>query len=260
MTRLILGLLAVLVAAPTGGAQGQNPGGDGRVPVLAELFTAEGCSSCPPADRLLEMIAKEQPLEGVYVVALSEHVTYWDHQGWKDPFGSSQFTARQNKYGYRFNLDSIFTPQLVIDGRIQMVGSDAAQLKIALAESARTPKPQLVVEAIVNERGSLTASASGPGLDAGVVGQAELLWAVTEDDLTVDVKRGENAQRTLRHFGVVRTLVARKIDRPTASPLTAVIPLRPEWKRENLRLVAFVQSTNSGRVLSVGWSRLPTSH
>src|SRR5688500_6073995 len=83
------------------------------VPVVAELFTSEGCNSCPPADRLLELLSKQQPIQGVYVVALSEHVTYWDRLGWKDPFGSQKFTARQNMYAFHFNLDGPFTPQVV---------------------------------------------------------------------------------------------------------------------------------------------------
>jgi len=259
MTRLILGLLAILAATPTGVAQERAAGADLRVPVLAELFTAEGCSSCPPADRLLAMVLKEQPVDGVYVVAMSEHVTYWDNLGWKDPFGSSQFTARQNKYGHRFSLESVFTPQLVVDGRAHMVGSDVAKVKSALAEAGRVPKPRLTVEASLDDQGALAASASGPGLAAGASEGAELLWAVTEDDLVVDVKRGENARRTLHHSGVVRAMLARKIDSGKATE-TTVIGLKSGWKPEHLRIVAFVQSTKSGHVLSVGWSKLPAPH
>jgi hypothetical protein len=260
MTRLMLAFLSMLAAAPTGVAQVRAPGEDRRVPVLAELFTAEGCSSCPPADRLLAMVAKEQPVEGAYVIVLSEHVTYWDNRGWKDPFGSPRFTERQNKYGYRFNLDSVFTPQLVIDGRIQMVGSDADQFRKALSDAVRTPKPELIVEATFDEKGAVVASASGPGLQAGFAESAELLWAITEDDLIVDVTRGENAKRRLEHSGVVRTLIARKIDSRQMPSATAVIRLEPDWKRASLRVVAFVQSTKSGRVLSAGWSKLPAPH
>ena len=121
----------VLVFAGFGEAQ---PGP--RVPVLVELFTSEGCNSCPPADRLLEELLQEQPIDGVQVVALSEHVTYWDHQGWKDPFGAQQFTARQQQYGLRFNIESIYTPQLVIDGSRELVGSDKRAIERALAANA----------------------------------------------------------------------------------------------------------------------------
>jgi hypothetical protein len=224
--------------------------------VLAELFTSEGCNSCPPADFLLELLSREQPVDGAYVVALSEHVTYWDHQGWKDPFGSPRFTDRQNMYGFRFKLDGVFTPQLVIDGSAHVVGSDAAQVRAALAAAARTAKPRLTVEVALSDRG-LTASASGPGLAAGVSEGAELLWAVTEDNLVVDVKRGENAKRTLRHSGVVRSLVTTKIDSALERMTSGVVPFRSQWKRDHLRVVAFVQSSSTKRVLSVGWAKVP---
>jgi hypothetical protein len=250
--------LAFLVPfAPAVGADAQAPADANRTLVLAELFTSEGCNSCPPADRILEVLSKEQPVDGVYVVAMSEHVTYWDHQGWKDPFGSQRFTERQNMYGDRLRLSGVYTPQLVIDGTVELIGSDTAKLQRALADAAAKPKPRLVVEAALTANGAVSGTVSGPGLEAGPDEGAELLWAVTEDNLVVDVKRGENAKRTLRHSGVVRTLVARKIDRETASAASAVIPLQPEWKREHLRLVAFVQSTKTKRVLSVGWTRLP---
>ena len=116
----VLSVLPVLLLIFAGFGESQP---QSRVPVLAELFTSEGCNSCPPADDLLAIFLDEQPVDGVYVVPLSEHVTYWDHQGWKDPFGSPQFTTRQQQYGLRFNLDSIYTPPLVIDGTREFVGS-----------------------------------------------------------------------------------------------------------------------------------------
>ncbi len=235
----------------------QLPADTERTPVLAELFTSEGCNSCPPADRILEMLSKEQPVDGVYIVAMSEHVTYWDHQGWKDPFGSQRYTQRQNAYGARFKIESVYTPQLIVDGTTQLVGSDTAALKRALADAAGKPKPRLNVEAALTADGALSGSVSGPGLEAGLAEGAELLWAVTEDDLVVEVKRGENANRTLRHSGVVRTLAAKKIEAAASTPVSAIIPLPPEWKREHLRLVAFVQSAKTRRVLSVGWARVP---
>jgi hypothetical protein len=257
MTRapLTVALAAVLTLLAAGVADSQTPAD--RVAVLVELFTSEGCNSCPPADRILEMLSKEQPADGVFVVAMSEHVTYWDHQGWKDPFGSQRFTQRQSMYGDRLKLASVYTPQLVIDGTTELIGSDTGALQRALASAAGKPKPRLTVEAALAANGSLSGSVTGPGLEAGISEGAELLWAVTEDDLVVDVKRGENKNRTLRHSGVVRALVAKKIDPASATTASAVIPLQSEWKRENLRLVAFVQSLKTRRVLSVGWVRVP---
>jgi hypothetical protein len=251
--RIRAGALGVLLALAISVGKAQSTADQDRIPVLAELFTSEGCSSCPPADRILEWLSKEQPVDGVYVVAMSEHVTYWDHQGWKDPFGSPRFTQRQQMYGARFKVADIFTPQLVIDGTIQLIGSDTAALKRALTDASRKPKPRLTVEASFTADGSLSGSASGPGLEVGAAEGAELLWAVTEDDLAVDVSRGENAKRTLHHSGVVRALIDKKIERGNAAPMNVVTRVPSEWKRGNLRLVAFVQSTKTRRVLSVGW-------
>jgi hypothetical protein len=237
----------LLVFAGFGESQPQS-----RVPVLAELFTSEGCESCPPADRLLEMFLEEQPLEGIYVVPLSEHVTYWDHQGWKDPFGSPQFTTRQQQYGLRFNLDSSYTPQLVIDGTHELVGSDKLAIERAFRDAAKATKPSLTVTAI-ETNSAITVSATGPGLT--VEADAEVWFAITEDHLSIEVKRGENANKTLKHSGVVRVLrSAGNADR--AVPIE--IKLLPGWRHDDLRVVSFVQSGKNRKVLSVGFKELGT--
>jgi hypothetical protein len=269
MSRVAFGWTFFAMVAAAAGATAQLPAAveapGGQTIVLAELFTSEGCSSCPPADRLLETLLRQQPASGVYVIPLSEHVDYWDHQGWKDPFGSPQFTERQKIYGARFNIDSIYTPQLVIDGANEFVGSDEAALKRVLGKASREPKPFLQVD--VAGGGPETAIAiHGPGLAARVGEATELMIAVTEDDLVVDVKRGENAKRTLRHSGVVRLL--RSLGDPRAGPpprgavdaglavVNTTVTIKPEWKRDKLRVVAFVQAAKTRRVLSVGWSRV----
>jgi hypothetical protein len=243
-------VIVMMLLAPAWQAGAQT--GSGRVPVLAELFTSEGCSSCPPADRMLELLGREPPVDGVDVIIMSEHVTYWDHQGWRDPFGSSTFTARQQMYGALFKLQSVFTPQLVIDGAAQIVGTDVAGLKLALANAAAKPKPRLTVTIRDDGTDGLVAMASGPGLEAA---GAELLWAVTEDDLVVEVKRGENARRTLRHAGVVRWFSSSKIG--DSAGATIKIPLRDAWKRDRLHVVAFVQSVRTRDVLSVASVSVP---
>jgi hypothetical protein len=242
-----LGLSLIALLSASGLTRAQSTAD--RVPVIAELFTSEGCSSCPPADGLLEVLLQEQPIKGVYVIPLSEHVTYWDHQGWKDPFSAQQYTVRQQQYGLRFNIESIYTPQLVVDGARELVGSDKRAIERALADQAKTPKPVLTVTATVAD-GSLNMAAAGPGLTAEK--DADLVFAVTEDHLVIDVPRGENAKRTLKHSGVVRWL--KSAGAVGSSPATATVKLAQEWHRENLRVVAFVQSRKDRRVVAAAFT------
>jgi hypothetical protein len=241
------GLSLIVLLSASGLSRAQSTAD--RVPVVAELFTSEGCSSCPPADGLLEILLQEQPIKGAYVIPLSEHVTYWDHQGWKDPFSAQQYTVRQQQYGLRFNIESIYTPQLVIDGSHEFVGSDKRAIERALSDAAKTPKPVLTVTVTIAD-GSLNLTAAGPGLTAER--NAELVFAVTEDHLVIDVPRGENAKRTLKHSGVVRWL--KSAGAVGSSPPTATVKLAPDWHRENLRGVAFVQSKKDRRVIAAGFA------
>jgi len=249
-----LALLLIVMLAVAGLDRVQTQSTIEPVPVLVELFTSQGCNSCPAADGLLELFLQEQPIKGVYVVPLSEHVTYWDHQGWKDPFGSPQFTSRQQRYGLRFNLDSIYTPQLVIDGSREFVGSDQRSIERALRDLVKAAKPALRVE-LGGSDSTLSLSASGPGLIAET--DAELWFAITEDNLVVDVKRGENANRTLRHSGVVRILQsAGVIDSNVPGIKGTTLKLDPQWRREHVRVVAFVQSRRNQKIISVGFAKL----
>src|SRR5258708_30000026 len=116
--------------------------------VVVELFSSEGCSSCPPADDVLTQLAHRQPVPGVEVLALGEHVDYWDRLGWRDPFSSPAFSARQSNYDVRvFHADQVYTPQLVIDGRLERVGSDARAVQRAIEQAATSPKAAVTVAA-----------------------------------------------------------------------------------------------------------------
>lgn len=130
---------ATMFASPP---EPSSPGGGGAgpaVPIVVELFTSEGCSSCPPADVFLQKLVETQPVAGAQVIALGEHVDYWDRQGWKDRFASASLTSRQQVYGARFNTDSVYTPQMIVDGRTEFVGSDANAARRALERAAAIP-------------------------------------------------------------------------------------------------------------------------
>jgi hypothetical protein len=219
----------------------------GPVPVLVELFTSEGCSSCPPADVLLSRLAKES-VPGAQVIALGLHVDYWDEQGWKDPASMRQATARQSAYARALgNGDRIYTPQLVVDGRDEMIGSDAAAAMHAIAKALKQPRAGVTL-AVDVDGNALIARGSVMDLPAEAAKESvDAVLAVTEDDLTSVVKRGENSGRTLHHDAVVRALVSMGALRAPGD-LRQRTTLKPEWRRDRLRAVMFLQGRKSQRI------------
>ena len=209
------------------------------VPVLAELFTSEGCDSCPPADALLRKLDTAQPVRGALIIVLSEHVDYWNHLGWRDPYSSPQFSRRQAEYAHTLHAES-YTPQIVIDGREQMNGSDARTIEAAIHRAAGGVKLPVRIEA--------------RGEDAEVVVQLSIdphpsraaVWiAVADETARSSVTRGENAGRTLDHVGVVHRLSkAGALSKSGKFEKTIRLPAGPS----PIRLVAFVQES-SGPVL-----------
>jgi hypothetical protein len=218
-------------------------------PVLVELFTSEGCSSCPPADALLSRLGRTQPVHGADIIALEEHVDYWDHLGWKDPFSSEAATMRQNDYGSAFGGEQIYTPQMIVDGRTEFVGSSDSDALRAIRSAIQSPKPAVQLEWGAGDNLKINVS---PLTGAMHGGDLQLFLVVAENMLHTDVKRGENAGRALEHNGVVRQLtLVGKINSPASgfSSTAAVHPAR-EWNRENLRAVVFVQERHSRHILA----------
>lgn len=218
-------------------------------PVLVELFTSEGCSSCPPADALLSRLGKTQPVPGARIIALEEHVDYWDHLGWKDPFSSAEATTRQNEYGQAFGGEQIYTPQMVVDGRAEFVGSSDSNALRAIRDASHTAKPAVQLDwgkddTLSIHIESLTNSAPGQN--------AQLFLVVAEDMLHSDVKHGENSGRALEHNGVVRQfLPLTKIPAPSQGFSTAFpVHVARDWNRSNLHAVVFVQNPRTRQVLA----------
>ena len=221
------------------------------VPVLVELFTAEGCSSCPPADTLLEKLIESQPAAGVQIVGLGEHVDYWDRLGWKDRFSSAALTARQQKYANRSKGGDIYTPQMVVDGQDAFVGSDLAAARRAIERAVAGPHGRVRVaidEAAANVAHVAVTVVTLPASAAD--DRADLLVAITEDPLRTEVKRGENQGRTLTHAAVVRDIRTVAEGVSSSSAAQATIKLASDWARPHLKVVAFVQERGSGRVLA----------
>ncbi|MEZ5330535.1 MAG: DUF1223 domain-containing protein [Thermoanaerobaculia bacterium] len=242
--------LALVVTASPAALAGQ---GRPTHPVVVELFTSQGCSSCPPADRLLSNLADHY---GEEVVALAFHVDSWNFSGWTDPFSSREWTFRQGAYN-RVLGEPPYTPQLVVAGRTAMVASEIETLKSSLAEAWAGPAADLEL--------TLRPSPEEVGIDVEVDipealrdGRMELLVAVYEKDLVTEVADGENGGKTLHDNYVVRSLerIARwKAGEPARSRHTARIRLDPAWERPNLGVAVLLQDP---RTLEIhGAARMP---
>jgi len=246
------GLIAMLglLAGPAGVARTQQATPNA---VLVELFTSEGCSDCPPADALLQQMDGKLSPTGQMVIALSEHVTYWNHDGWVDPFSQEIFTQRQKVYGDRFALDDVYTPQMVINGDQQAVGGNSATILKALAAQTAAPKATVKIVSVAADGKMLkvTFALSGELPKQG----AEIFAAVAENQVTSNVNRGENSGRTLTHVAVVRTLT-KVATLKGAATQTVKAPLGAGPAEAPRHLVVFAQTAGLGKVLSVATAPL----
>ena len=226
--------------------------------VLLELFTSEGCSSCPSADVLLRDLQKQGTVEGVPIIALSEHVDYWNNGGWRDPFSSAGFSRRQNEYANAFRLDSVYTPQMVVDGKAEFVGSDEDKARNAIRRAANAPKADVtIMRAEADTPGEPASNPNAvrlrvrvenlPHLASGE--RADVILAITENNLRSHVGRGENAGRRLAHTAVTRLLKpigSVKGQEPFSG--AATVTVESGWKRADLSAVVFVQEHNSHKI------------
>lgn len=225
-----------------------------RRPVLVELFTSEGCSSCPPADALLAQLDAQQFVPGAQAIVLSEHVTYWNHEGWEDPFSFDAITDRQNQYARHFGLESVYTPQAVVDGAAQVTGSDGQALIRAIAKAAALPALDLAIEdagisgAAVHFKVRL-GNGSAAQNSAPNVSKAAVTAVLADDSAESSVKRGENSGRTLRHVAVVRAMG--DMGKGALSGRELALKLPNAGQSGPLRLVVFATDRRSGRVLGV---------
>jgi hypothetical protein len=217
-------------------ALGVAPLQAGERPTVVELFTSEGCSSCPPADALLAELAGRPD-----VLALSFHVDYWDRLGWKDPFSSPDATRRQHGYAELLGLATVYTPQIVVDGRWQAVGSDRSEVEQALDSARRNRNEVPVALAVDHGRAQITLGQGGTGV------AAELLLIGFDRRHVTAVSRGENGGRTLSHVDVVRSI--EEIGHFDGGRGAFEVPIRPPGDR----LAAILQARD-GRVLGVAVS------
>jgi hypothetical protein len=219
--------------------------------VLVELFTSEGCSSCPPADALLRQVEGRHTESGQLIVTLSEHVTYWNHLGWSDPFSSEIYTQRQYAYGQRFHIDGVYTPQMVINGEEQIVGSDSAGLLRAIRGEEKPPSLLVHINSVSAHDHALVIDFSVTG--TAPRGGADLFAVIADDTDRSSVLHGENSGRMLSHVSVARSITrVAKLSDPTEQTIQIPLPATSQFSdNQGRHLVLFAQTAGLGRVLGV---------
>ena len=220
-----------------------------RQPVVVVLFTSVGCSSCAPADKVLSQLAGASNADAD-VITLSLHVDYWDSPGWKDPFSSLAFSRRQDIYSAALRGEN-YTPQMIVDGREAFVGSDSERAQKAIANAAKAAKAKIE---IVQDTGKIKIKIA----DVPAHENATVFFAVTEDNLASSVRGGENSGRNLAHTSVVRDLKSLGMISAQQKDLQleTAVEIKPDWKRNDLKLVVFVQENQTRKIFGAGAVRL----
>jgi hypothetical protein len=208
---------------------------------VVELFTSEGCSSCPPADEVVAKIERESADKPIYILAF--HVDYWNRLGWKDVFSSAAYSERQSEYAHWLNLSSVYTPQVVVNGRTEFVGSEEGTLRNAIKTNLQKDAvAQVNLSNVKINQNKAELQYQTQGSTANSV----LLLAVVQKSATTKVERGENEGRTLSHVQIVRGIqsVSLKGDKGSAS-----IELPKGFDANGAEIIAFVQNTTNGEIL-----------
>jgi len=242
--RFVCGLtLSILACVPV---KAESP-----TPVLVELFTSEGCSSCPPADALLRTLDSTQPVSGVQLIVLGEHVDYWDDQGWKDAYSSHALTLRQENYARNLHAKGPYTPQMVVDGNIEFSGNDTARAELAFQTARTLPKLSIRISSVKVEKGAVLAHLETDALAA----KAEVFVALSLDRGESQVLRGENGGHRLEHVSIVRNLT--KVGEvKNNQAFSKDLRLGVDSPEKGYRLIAFVQEPKQGRILGAAVERI----
>jgi len=218
-------------------------------PVLVELFTSEGCSDCPPADALLAKL-DAQPFPGAQAIVLSEHVDYWNHSGWTDPYSSHSYSERQSAYDNHFGLSSVYTPQMVVDGTQEFVGSDVRRVRAALEKAEAGVKIPVRISHLRFGTGRELQATVEAGPLPESSHKAGVFVVVALDRVESAVVRGENAGRHLTHVAVARNLLKVSDLKPGATFSREVaVKVENGVDPANVRMIAFVQEPGPGPVL-----------
>lgn len=249
-------LIVFCLGASTGNsrplhAASSPPASSNVQPVLVELFTSEGCSSCPPADEFVQKLDTLQPVPGAQLIVLSEHVDYWDHDGWKDPSSSHALTERQGSYVHALGLKEAYTPQVIVDGDSEMRINDAQQVEKVFQQAVTAQKLPVRIGTVSIDQVNAGLLKAHVEVDANPdKHNADVYVAIALDHLESQVLHGENGGRHLTHVAVVQQIT--KVGRlEKGRPFAADVQLKvkPGTELNELRIVAFVQTPGPGKLL-----------
>lgn len=220
-------------------------------PILVELFTSEGCSSCPPADEFVQKLDTLQPVPGAQLIILSEHVDYWDHDGWKDPNSSHALTERQDSYVHALRQSTPYTPEIIVDGTKELKISDAHDVETVFQQAAAAAKiPVHITEVAVNKDAPNTLRAHVDADASADEHNADLFLAIALDHVDSQVLRGENGGRHLTHVAVVQQIAKiGKLSRGKSLAQDVQLKLKPGMSLDQIRVVAFAQEPGPGKLL-----------
>ncbi len=252
---LIAGVGWVTVGALRGRSSLPSADASNRTPVVVELFTSEGCSSCPPADALLQRF-DGQPFAGRELIVLSEHVDYWNHIGWTDPYSSAEYSERQSAYGKRLRLESVYTPQMIVNGTEEFVGSDSGEAKNAITNSAGAIEVPVRIDGTRVEGNVVHARVETGALPAKFK-DADVWVAAALNHAESRVAAGENSGRRLTHVAVVRSLTrVGSIKNGQAFSQEVDVSVKNAEDPSGLRVIAFVQEPGQGRIVGAAVVKL----
>lgn len=249
---IVLGLICISVSSY---ARSANDPGASPAPVLLELFTSEGCSSCPPADNFVRAVDAKQPYHGVQLIVLSEHVDYWDQDGWKDPFSSRSFTDRQTDYVRVFRLDTPYTPQMIVDGTTILKGSQQQFVQI-IDKAGDQPKLPVRISSVVVGTPPDVVRAHVDVDGSAAKHPADIFFAVALDHAESQVLKGENSGKRLAYVAVVEEIKkVGKVNKGKNFSDDVELKLKSVPDPKNLRLIAFAQEPGPGEVLGAAMAK-----
>jgi len=259
---MIASALAFLLLTANALTQTSEPASSSfkRAPVLVELFTSEGCSSCPPADALLQKLDR-QPIAGEEMIVLSEHVDYWNHIGWRDPYSARFYSDRQGTYARRLG-DDVYTPQMVVDGTSHFVGSDTALAEKAFATALTRPKIAVRLSSVsLGTTNVLQAHLeTGELQESFGLREADVYVAIALNRAESQVSGGENSGRRLSHTAVVKSIVkVGRLGKGQTFAQDVQLKLDRGTDARNLRLIVFVQEPGQGRVIGAAVQTVGTA-